>query len=233
MSARAELHIDGYIFPLKKFRWGFSQGTNYDGNPSNKIRQKMLYLSLDMIRDELFEAWAYANFMKKDFEIHIIPTILGSGRTRIIRCFEAFLVEFETDYHHQSKEQTTYHCKITCGRYETNTSTAVFRENWAREPLAVNTSTYTEQEDYEYNFTEYYFEDINGTKVEQNTIKYEQEVYLVILSQNAEGKTITLDLDDNRLDYEYQGKMLKNDILSNLRISTDTMKIKLKAKKQN
>ncbi len=233
MSVHVELHIDGEIFPLKKFKWGFSQGTNYDGNPSNKIRQKMMLFSLDMIRDELFEAWAYANFMKKDFEVHIIPNILGGGRTRVIRAFEAFLIEFTTEYHRQSKEQTTYHCKVTAGRYETNTSTAVYRENWAQEPLPEDTVVHSSSVEEEYNFSEYYFEDIGGNKIQQEKINYGQEVYLVILTQNAVGKTITLDLDDERLDYEYQGNLLANDIIYNLRISADTMKIRLKAVKQN
>lgn len=229
MSARAELHIDGYIFPLKKFKWGFSQGTNYDGNPSNKIRQKMLYLSLDMIRDELFEAWAYANFMKKDFEIHIIPTILGSGRTRIIKCFEAFLVEFETTYHHQSKEQTTYHCKITCGRYETNTSTAVFRENWAQKPLTANTPVYTSIENDEPNFIKKHLEDLNGNIISKNNVDIDEEFFLVLQTENAINETMSVDLNDSSKDYEYNGVHMKDDIIRNILITDDLTKVKLKA----
>ncbi len=226
MSVHVELHIDGEIFPLKKFKWGFSQGTNYDGNPSNKIRQKMMLFSLDMIRDELFEAWAYANFMKKDFEVHIIPNILGGGRTRVIRAFEAFLVEFTTEYHRQSKEQTTYHCKVTAGRYETNTSTAVYRENWAQEPLPEDTVVHSSQEDEEPTIIECYYTDLNGNKIE--TPKTGEEIYLFLKTKNLVNKIIDIDLADQHRDFIYQGTRLENDILKDIKITVEEQKVKLK-----
>ncbi len=229
MSVHVELHIDGEIFPLKKFKWGFSQGTNYDGNPSNKIRQKMMLFSLDMIRDELFEAWAYANFMKKDFEVHIIPNILGGGRTRVIRAFEAFLVEFTTEYHRQSKEQTTYHCKVTAGRYETNTSTAVYRENWAQGPLPEDTVVHSSQDEEEPNLLGYHLEDLKYNEVTKDEIDIDEEFYIVIKSEYCKGKSMSINLEDTSKDYEYNGKYMKNDIITGIIIQGDVMRVKIKA----
>ncbi len=224
MSVHVELHIDGEIFPLKTFKWGFSQGTNYDGNPSNKIRQKMMLFSLDMIRDELFEAWAYANFMKKDFEVHIIPNILGGGRTRVIRAFEAFLVEFTTEYHRQSKEQTTYHCKVTAGRYETNTSTAVYRENWAQEPLPEDTVVHSSREDEALTFISAHFEDEQGNKVDE---KYYGKATLVLKTENGIGKSTDVDLSSAQHNFKYKNEIIEDDIIRGLEIRSDVMRLDL------
>lgn len=233
MSCKVELHIDGYVFPIKKMRWGFSQGTNPNGNPSNKIRQKMMYFDIDMIRDDLFEAWAYANFMKKDFEIHIIPNILGSGRTRINKYFEAFLVEFTTEFDHHNKEQTTHRCVVTYGRFETNTSTAVFRENWAQKPLPAGTVVHSSavEEEKKEAFKQLFYENSDGQRVEK--LKKNTKVNFVVTSENMTGKYVDIDLSGDGCNFEYKGNILSDDQLENIKITADIMRIPLITRKQN
>ncbi len=223
MSVKIELHLDGDIYPLEKFSWGFSQGTNSNGMPSNKIRQKGLRISTIMVRNDEFEAWAYHNHLKKDLEIHMIPNILGTERTRIIRCFECFLIELETDYHHQSKQQTMQHMFITFGRVETNWSTAVYRENWAQEPSEANLTE--RQDDNEPEVIDYYITDLAGNRNPEYGVG--DEIYVVIKTENMIGREFTISIPDKTKDFKYQGVILDNDRLENYVIRNNIERVKL------
>jgi hypothetical protein len=72
-----------------------------------------------------------------------------------------------------------------------------------------------------------YFEDSAGNKTE--VTKPNQKVFLVVETKNLVGKKVNLDLADAKFDYEYNGKILENDILNDFEIAADTMKIELKS----
>ena len=46
------------------------------------------------------------------------------------------------------------------------------------------------------------------------------------------GESIDIDLNDSKIDFEYKGVILENDILKDFVITSDTMKIELKTIKQ-
>jgi len=72
-----------------------------------------------------------------------------------------------------------------------------------------------------------YFEDSTGKKTEVTGPN--QKVFLVVETMNLIGKKVNLDLSDVKFDYEYNGKILENDILKDFEITADTMKIELKS----
>ena len=78
---------------------------------------------------------------------------------------------------------------------------------------------------------EVYYTDLEGNKIEKGVIG--QEVYLVIEGNKLEGETITLNLFDPTIDFEYKGKHLTNDILENYTFKNDDEEhIKLKIVEQ-
>ena len=72
-----------------------------------------------------------------------------------------------------------------------------------------------------------YFVDSSGKKIEITGPN--QKVVLVLETKNLIGKKVTLDLSDAKFDYEYNGKILENDILKDFAIAAETMKIELKS----
>lgn len=46
------------------------------------------------------------------------------------------------------------------------------------------------------------------------------------------GKTASFDLSDDKLDYEYSGKYLENNLLENIKVTDEMMKVKLQTLKQ-
>lgn len=74
--------------------------------------------------------------------------------------------------------------------------------------------------------TEIYYTDLEGNK--KVNIFVDDEIYLVIESQNMIGKTINIDLADKHKDFEYQGERLENDILKDILIEENFQRIPLK-----
>lgn len=78
-------------------------------------------------------------------------------------------------------------------------------------------------------FIGYHFENADGEKIEQDKIKVDDVIYLVIETEHADGEKITLNLDDDNLDFEYNGKVLENDTLSGVSVTGSVTKVKLTA----
>ena len=74
----------------------------------------------------------------------------------------------------------------------------------------------------------YYFQDMNGQRISQDELEPEMEIYLCIETENASNQTLTINLNDPRIDYEYEGQMVENDVLKDISISGNTTRIKLK-----
>ncbi len=78
--------------------------------------------------------------------------------------------------------------------------------------------------------TKCYFEDSDGYVI--NKLRRDMDIYAVIDSSNMIGKTISIDLSDDEVDYEYKGQYLENDLLEDIKVTADTIKIPLKTLKQ-
>ena len=77
---------------------------------------------------------------------------------------------------------------------------------------------------------DYYFTDTEGNKIEE--AKEGNSVYLNIETENMIGKTVTIRLIDDDVDFEYEGNLLQDDTLTNYVIKSDYERILLKVVKQ-
>ena len=73
---------------------------------------------------------------------------------------------------------------------------------------------------------EIYYTNLEGDKIEEAIIG--EEIYLVLESKNMIGQIIDVDLSDNTRDFEYEGQILKDDILKNLTINKNIQQERLK-----
>ena len=69
---------------------------------------------------------------------------------------------------------------------------------------------------------------MNGQRLCQYELEPEMEIYLCVETENASNQTLTINLNDPRIDYEYEGQMVENDVLKDISISGNTTRIKLK-----
>jgi len=109
--------------------------------------------------------------------------------------------------------------------------TNIFEKYWKVSDLS-NTAvpTVINEDEEEPNFISHHFENMQGVIIEQEEI--DDKINLIIESINGNGRSITINLDDELLDYEYNGKRLENDILKNITVTGDFTTVELKAIKQ-
>ncbi|MBN1760067.1 MAG: type VI secretion system tube protein Hcp [Chitinispirillaceae bacterium] len=74
-------------------------------------------------------------------------------------------------------------------------------------------------------FVDVYFENDNGEKIER--AGRNKKVMLVISTKNMIGKKVEIDLSDGTIDFEYNDERIGNDLLKDLEITDDLMKIEL------
>lgn len=231
----AYLYIDGFKFPITHLDFNLHQFKGTNNRPVGKAYGGEFSFTLDFDTKDAITLidWMVSSTIQKDGHIEILD-FTNSRIAFKLEFANAYATAQEFYYSAFSNLPLQTNVTVTAGALRFNREVTFF-QNWnSKGPFTVQSpSVVREATEEDFDFSEYYFEDLNGNRIEQSKIRYQQEVYLVVSSQNATGKTITLDLDDNRLDYEYQGKIIENDILSNLKISADTMKIKLKAIRQN
>lgn len=76
-----------------------------------------------------------------------------------------------------------------------------------------------------------YYEDLEGGIIKE--LKIGTEVNLVIISSDASGKAVNVDLSDKDHDFIHEGELLVDDLLKDLTLSGDTHKEKLKVVAQH
>ncbi|MBE7661282.1 type VI secretion system tube protein TssD [Tenacibaculum finnmarkense] len=78
---------------------------------------------------------------------------------------------------------------------------------------------------------DYHIEDINGNIIQKDEIEIDEEIKLVVETENAIGEIFEIDLDSIRLDFEHNGQILKNDIFE-FKVTNEIEQVHLKAIEQ-
>ena len=227
---QARLFVDGEYYNLKSFEYGFITGSNTNGLSSSKTRQTGLSCTIEAIRQEFFEEWAMAGFMKKYVEIHMDHTTIGQGKSRILKCHDTFLFELNTRFSHISEDPMTFDLFMKSGAIEASWSTAAHVEAWSELPTQDGEATVIEEE-IEGSILDISYEDNQGNVITK--IRKNKDVFLVVKTENMTGKTIDIDLSDDAYNFEYNGQILENDQLLNYSVANDISRIPLKTIKQN
>ena len=75
---------------------------------------------------------------------------------------------------------------------------------------------------------ELYYTDTSGKKIENSDFKIGTFIYLNVRGENLVGKTGDLSIEDEKVDFEYEGNCLENDTLQNYTFKSNNDSIKLK-----
>ena len=225
MAVQSKLLVDGVYYNLKSFDYGFIKDADDQGLAFGKTRQAGITCEIEAVREEVFEEWAFSDFMKKYVEIHMIHTVTGMGKSRILKCHDTFLLGLNCSYRSTTEQPMTFHLYMKSGAIESSASTAAHVEQWSQ--LPDNSVETTVIEKLEPMFLGYRFEDGEGNEIDQYNLKPNQKVLLIIETENADGDTIDLNLNDNRLDYKYNGITATNDIVKGIQVTGDETTIEL------
>ncbi len=226
---KAKLIIDGKEINVLWFSFGFNQGSDISGRPSQKPIFVGLRLMIETRKDLNLADWSFAPNQKKQLELHIYPVIIG-GKTRKLYFYDCHLVGWKNDFSATGSNPMSETLNITCAGVEDSTSQAVYSAYW-RETFKENNVEPTVINREEEEISEIYFTDLDGNKI--NDPEIGTDVYLVIKSDNVSDQTVDIDLSDKEKDFIYKKQILENDILENLIINSSTQKEKLTVIAQN
>lgn len=77
---------------------------------------------------------------------------------------------------------------------------------------------------------DYFLTDSNGSRIEE--AKVGDTIFLNVKTKDLIGETLTISLNDKNADFKYKGKVLPNDTISDYKINSDLVKIRLEVIEQ-
>ena len=222
MSVIAKLYFDGGERTLSSYRFEMKRGGGF-GNQVPTFPNEMTFeLEFDLEKgDEFFTRWMVEQ------ESQRVEIVLYDIRwKRVVERFELIYctpLKFETLFDHQigSKNLLVIDAltMITNEVYYTDMRFGAYLTGEIERPKKVSK---------EPEIVGYYFKDLEGNRISQDELEPDMEIYLYLETENALDQTLIIALNDPRLDYEYEGEIVKNDVLKDISITGDTTCIKLK-----
>ncbi len=231
MSVKAKLIIDEKEINVLWFTFGFNQGVDVTGRPSQKSVFVGLKLIIETRKDLNLADWSFAPNETKQLELHIYPVIMG-GKTRKLYFYDCHLVNWINDFSSTDNQPMSETLNITAAGVKDSNSCTEYSAYWRTTfPQPEVEPTVIEQRE-EPKLLNYHIEDLNNNIITKDKIKENQEIYLVINSINTEGEITDIDLENKAIDFEYNQKWMKDDIIRDVVLNETFTKIKLKAVKQ-
>jgi len=229
MSVNIKLIIEGKTINVLQSKYDFKQGADENGHPCEKTRFLGLELLVESSKDTDFFDWSIQSNLTKQLELHYVPRIMG-GKTRKMWFVDCHCLELETHFNANSDKPMTERLFISAAGVKTSYSTEEYSAYWRKTYEDQGEETVREEE-LEPNLLGYHIEDLKNNIISENKIKKNQEVFLIIKSENASGQITDIDLTNKSIDYEYNGEWMKDDIISGIVLSDETTRVKLKAVK--
>jgi len=229
MSFKAQVIIDNKIINVLWYTFEFNRYADASGKPTSAGIFRGLTIAIETRKTINFAEWAFSSTERKNIELHIFPIILG-GRTRVIKLYDCYLLNWDNIFSSTNRQPMHEILHISAGGFKDTNSYVEYSAPWRKSFDHDDVKPTVLEDDDEGIVKEFYFEDANRNKISK--IRKNKEVYLVIKTDNMEGKSIDIDLSDDEYNFEYQGKILPDDQLLNFAITSSTMRISLKTIKQ-
>ncbi|WP_405206383.1 type VI secretion system tube protein TssD [Aquimarina sp. LLG6339-5] len=230
MAFQAKLFINDEERNVIDSTFLYQQLMDSNGRPKTTIQDGKINVLIESTKnDELFYDWmfsthtmynGYVRFFKRD----------GFSKLFDFEFANCHCVHLEEKFNAEGNSPLKMELVLSPGIQKVRGQ--IFEKNWNPSNPFTNATPITQREEKEPEFLGYHFEDKEGEVLEKDEIEVDDEIYLVIETQDAAGESITIDLDDKSLDYEYQGNRLENDVIRNVSITGDQTRVKLKAIKQ-
>ncbi|AXT56221.1 hypothetical protein D1815_10815 [Aquimarina sp. AD1] len=227
MSFTAKLLFDDKEINILDFSYTFSQESDYNGNPSSKPQFLGLSLIIEATKDADLLEWMTDPFMSKQLKIRLEPRALN-GKGRTLNFIDACCVNYVEQFTSDSENPMTINLNITSAGMKEGT--AEFSEYWR--VTYPNTAPVADSEtsDNEPRIVEYYITDTNNKRIEETIVG--ENILLNIDSRNLIGEKLTINLDNQTVDFKYNGDILVNDTLTDYEIGSNLEKIELEVIKQ-
>ncbi len=225
MSIQIFLRIEDQEFVVDKHYFSFFQKADETGRPYGKPLNRTFDFVIPASKDTTFFEWAVAPQMIKNCKI-IFTSRYGMSKSTTIELLDTHCLFYKLKFNHQSQDPLQIYASLAPATVLVNGQQMI--SHWWRktDPAIIGAPVMEEQREPE--MLESYYEDKKGNRIPDHKIRIGDEVYLVIKTSNAIGKSISINLADNIRDFEYNGEILENDILEGITINADIQRVTLK-----
>lgn len=227
MSIISKLHIEDYTFNILRYHWSFHQDADVTGRPCARPQGGLIQIVIETTKDPIFTEWAVSDNMLKNVKIVQSPATLTS-KSRTIEFYDMHCVEVNDNFNGVDNQPMTTTITLSPAIISVN-GVKMMEKYWKVTDLD-NKQTETTKLDNEPNLIGYFITDTEGKRIKD--YKVNDIIVLNIRTKNRIGDAITINLNDAEYDFEYNGNILPNDTLKNIRISNNIEKVELKVVKQ-
>ena len=226
MSLVAKLYVEDKEINILDFKFRFTRSTDEHGKPMGKPNGTVFEIIFETTSDQSFMSWAIATDMTKHVKIVVSP-VTATSKSRVIELYDVHCVHFRNNFNAQDGEPMTTLIHLTPA-IMIDDGYKVLDHYWKKTDLSVSAPITTLEPEKQPVFIESYYENKQEERISDEEVKIGDEVTLVLKTTDTVGKTITVSLQDEAKDFEYEGKRLENDLLENITISADVQRIPLK-----
>ncbi len=222
MSVKAKIIIDEKEINVLSFSFGFNQGADTNGRPSQKPIFVGLQLVIETRKDLNLADWSFAPNQTKQIELHIYPVIMG-GKTRKLYFYDCHLVHWDNHFSSTGNQPMTEALHITAAGVEGSNSAGVYSAYWRK--------TFPQQEveattlDNDPELIQYYITDLEGNEIDKYEVS--DKIILNLETKNCIGENLTVKIPDKTYDFMHNGIHLQNDTLKDYIVNSDLEKIEL------
>ncbi|GIZ15261.1 type VI secretion system tube protein TssD [Capnocytophaga catalasegens] len=212
---KTTIYVLGRERTLLSFSVSHHKNTAFDGKPlSFTLGSEKLYISFVQEQgDEVFLNWMLLKDEKSQecgfYERGKIVIYDSSGLDKKIQQYDfiAKPIAYESVFHHE--KGLIINMTLSADKM------LVYNEEFFIKPyyypVEHTKQKQEEEEKLTVEITEMYYINSKGDKIQKGKIG--QEIYIVIKGRNLSGEEADLVLTDEKIDFEYKGKRLENDIL--------------------
>ncbi|AXO79054.1 hypothetical protein DZC78_01205 [Olleya aquimaris] len=229
MSITAKLYVEDKVFNILNFNFSFNQQSSMSGLPSAKPTGGQFDIVLEATKDPIFYEWMTSNSLMNKVKIEISQSFTF-GKTRQIELIDVYCLLHQDTFNGVNNQPMQTLIKLSPAILLQN-GEKMFEWYWKVTDLDAEVEE-TVLDTTEPKLLNYYIEDLENNRINDASIKENQEIYLVINSENTQGEVVDIDLENHAIDFEYNGQWMKDDIINDVVLNDTFTKVKLKAVKQ-
>ncbi len=232
MYCKGRFYVDGFDYPMLQCRISIpGYSINKSGAPRSVPPAPQFHIELESRQETYLLRWITDGQIKDHVKLEFESTRLDQ-RNKFFDLHDVTCVKNEEDFWSENTRPMTN--SITLIPAILIAQGVLLRvQGWhIQNPKSLMGGSTVEatERPVEGTLTDCYFEDQDGNILSKP--KKDLNICAVIKSTNMTGKVISVDLSDDKVDYEYNGQYLENDLLENIKITADMIKIPLKTLKQ-
>ncbi|WP_299601065.1 type VI secretion system tube protein TssD [uncultured Aquimarina sp.] len=223
MAFQAKLFINDEERNVLNSAFLYQQLVDANGRPQTTIQNGKIHLLVESTKnDELFYDWmfsthtmynGYVRFYKRDGFSKLFDFEFGN----------CHCVQLDEKFNAEGNDPLKMELLLSPGIQRVRGQ--VFEKNWnPSNPFAEAAPITEREENKELVLESAYFEDDSGNKI---TELENGKAYLVIKTKDGQGKTVDIDLSSREHDFKYNGKILEDDVLTDVSIVGDITKVLL------